>query len=298
LGKRFKPSMPTWEEQNMPRTSRILVVPFFFILIQALCMTFPSRPFAADVIRINGCGTGLDMMKPLTEAYVGTSRNVSIKMEKPLGSSGAIKALLAGILDLAVSCRPVKPEEAARGAKPRPFGKTPLVIVTDKRVSLKNVTTRELEDIYAGRTTKWPNGETVRIILRPNEETDTKILKGISPGMADAVDSAHRRPGMMIAVTDPESSEAISRTIGSVGASTLTGVLVGRLPMNVVAFNGVVPSRKTLADGTYPLAKEIGFVTTGELPSAAAKFLQFVYSRKGRAIAEKFGVLITAAEGK
>jgi phosphate transport system substrate-binding protein len=282
----------------MHRTSRILAVPFFFTAMLALLITFPSRLLAADAIRINGCGTGLDMMKPLTEAYAKVSRGVSFKMEKPLGSSGAIKALQAGILDLAVSCRPVKPEETTRGAKFIPYGKTPLVIVTDKRVPLKNVTVRELEDIYAGRTTKWPNGETVRIILRPNEETDTKILKGLSPGMAEAVDSAHRRPGMMIAVTDPESSEAVSRTIGSIGASTLTGVLIDRLPKNMLSLNGVVPSLKTLADGTYPLAKEIGFVTAGELPSAASKFLQFVYSRKGRAIAEQSGVLITAAEGK
>jgi len=282
----------------MHRTPRILAGFFIFIVILVMFSTFPPRPFAADIIRINGCGTGLDMMKPLTDAYAKASRGVSFKMEKPLGSSGAIKALLAGILDIAASCRPLSPEEAARGAKFRSFGRTPLVIVTDQRVTLKNITLKELEDIYAGRTTKWPGGETVRIILRPNEETDTKILKGLSSGMAEAIDSAHRRPGMVIAVTDPESSEAVSKTIGGIGASTLTGVLVGRWPMNVVAFNGVAPSRKTLADGTYPLAKEIGFVTTGELPSAATKFLQFVYSRKGRAIAEKYGVLITAAEGK
>ena len=282
----------------MHRISRILAVPFFFTVMLALLITFPSLLFAADAVRINGCGTGLDMLKPLTEAYAKVYRGVSFKMEKPLGSSGAIKALQAGILDLAVSCRPVKPEEEARGSKPIPYGKTPLVIVTDKRVPLKNMTVRELEDIYAGRTTKWPHGEAVRIILRPNEETDTKILKGLSPGMSEAVDSAHRRPGMMIAVTDPESSEAVSKTIGSIGASTLTSVLIDRSPKNMLSLNGVVPSLKTLADGTYPLAKEIGFVTTGELPSAAAKFLQFVYSRKGRAIAEKSGVLITAAEGK
>jgi phosphate transport system substrate-binding protein len=234
------------------------------------------------------------MMKPLMEAYGKASRGVSFKMEKPLGSSGAIKALLAGAIDIAITSKPLKPEEIAQGGKLRYFGKTPLAIVTGKNVPQKTISTKELEDIYSGKTRKWPNGETIRVILRPNEDIDTTILKGLSPGMAEAVTKAQHRQGMIIAVTDPESNEAVSRTIGGIGASGLTGVLVGKVPLNVIALNGFMPSQKTLTDGNYPLAKDINFVTTGKLPHAAAKFLDFIYSKKGRAIAGKTGVLITA----
>ena len=64
------------------------------------------------------------------------------------------------------------------------------------------------------------------------------------------------------------------------------------MPLNILALNGVKPSRENLANGTYPLAKDVSFVTTGKLPDAAAKFLEFIYSNKGRVIAEKTGVLI------
>ncbi len=281
----------------MGHVTGILLSPFSLILLNLLFFAGTPIALAGDTIRINGSGSGLEMMKPLIEGYGKTSRGVSFIMEKPLGSSGAIKALLAGAIDIVVTSKPLKPEEIARGGKLRYFGKTPLAIVTGKNVPLKAISSKELEDTYSGKTTKWPNGETIRIILRPNEDIDTYILKGLSPGMDEAVTKAQRRQGMIIAVTDPESNEVVSKTIGGIGASGLTGVIVGKVPLNILALNGVMPSRKTLADGTYPLAKNINFVTTGKLPHAATKFLAFIYSDKGRAIAEKAGVLITA-DGK
>ena len=231
------------------------------------------------------------------EAYGKVSRGVSFEMEKPLGSSGATKALLAGAIDIAITSKPLDPEVISQGGKIRQFGKTPLAIVTEKNNPKKTISTSELEDIYSGITKKWSNGQTIIVVLRPNEDVDTKILRGLSPGMAEAVTKAQRRRGMIIAVTDHESNEIVSKNIGGIGASGLTGVLVGKVPLNVLALNGVMPSRKTIADGSYPLAKDIHFVTTGKLPHTAAKFLDFIYSNKGRAIAENNGLLITA-DGK
>lgn len=277
----------------MYRATRVLMNIFSLIFVPLLFLAGPASVLAGDTVRINGSGTCMEMIKPLIEAYTKDTRGVSFQAEKPLGSSGAIKALLAGAIDVAIVSRPLKPEERARGGKFRLYGKTPLAIVTKKGIPLKTISTRELEAVYSGTTRTWPNGETVRVILRPNEDADTKILKSLSPGMAKAIDRAHHRRGMLVAVTDPESNEAVSRTDGGIGASGLSGVLVGNVPLNVLALNGVTPSRENLANGAYPLAKDVSFVTTRKLPGAAAEFLEFVYSKRGRSIAEKAGVLIT-----
>ena len=120
-----------------------------------------------------------------------------------------------------------------------------------------------------------------------------KILKSLSPGMVDAITRAQHRRGMIMAVTDPESYEAVSRTRGSIGSAGLCHILVGKRPLNVLSLNGVMPNRKNLANKTYPLAKDIRFVTTDKLSDAASKFLQFIYSQEGRSMAERNGVLIT-----
>jgi phosphate transport system substrate-binding protein len=270
--------------------------PFFritFLFLTALFFAGPLHVLAVDEIRINGSGTCLQMMKPLIEGFSRETRGVAVQMEKPLGSAGAIKALLAGAIDIAVVSRPLKPEETAQGAKFRDFGRTPLAIVTEISLPLKNISTRELEDIYSGKTLKWPNGEIIRIIMRPNEDADTRIMKSLSPGMIDAIAQAQQRRGLMIAVTDPESDEAITKIKGAIGASGLVGLIVSKLPLNVLTLNGVKPSRENLAKGTYPLAKDISFVTTGKLPDTGERLLSFIYSKRGRSIAEKAGVLIT-----
>ena len=276
-----------------------ILLRFLYSLILPTVLFFAWSPnaLAGDTIRINGSGSGLEMMKPLMEAYSKASRGVSFEMEKPLGSSGAIKALLANAIDIVITSKPLEPEVIKMGARIRYFGKTPLAIVTEKSNPKKNISAKELEDIYSGIINKWPNGETIRPVLRPNEDIDTKILRGLSPGMDKAITKAHQQRGMILAVTDPESNEAVSRTIGSIGASGLTGVIISKVPLNVLALNDVVPSRKTLANGSYPLVKNLHFVVTDKLPQAAAKFLDFVYSKKGRAIAENAGVLITT-DGK
>ena len=267
-----------------------LLAACIFVLFTALS----GRCIAADTVRINGSGSALDMLKPLVEAYKMVDRNVRIEMEKPLGSSGAVKALLGGALDVAVSSRPLKPEEAAKGATLKEYGRTPLVIVTEKSVRKLDITTKELEEIYAGKTFKWQNGEKIRLVLRPREDIDTHILRTLSPGMNNAITASHSLPGMIISVTDPEAYTAVAKSPGGLGTTGLISIITEKLPLNTLSLNGIKPTPKNLASGAYPLFKEISFVTTSKTTPAALKFISFVYSSQGRVIAEKVGVLVTA----
>ncbi|MDA8084193.1 MAG: substrate-binding domain-containing protein [Nitrospiraceae bacterium] len=196
----------------MRRSTGILITSICFML---LCSVGGGQPraFAGETIRINGSGTGLDVVKSLIEVYARSHPGVTFEIQKPLGSSGAIKALMAGALDIAVTSRPLKPDETAKGAKIRPFGRTPLAIVTNRSVSKKNILTSELEAIYSGTTRRWPAGGNIRVVLRPLEDIDTTILRRLSKGMDRAVSAAHGRQGMILAVTDPESNEVVSRPL-------------------------------------------------------------------------------------
>lgn len=256
----------------------------------------PAR--AGETIRINGSGAPLDMMVPMNAAYQKEHPDIRIIMEKPLGSSGAIMALLGGALDLAVSSKTLTPEQLSQGAASREYGRTPLVIVTGKNVPITDITTRELEDIYAGKVRVWPNGERIRIVLRPRSDVDTAILQGLSPGMRRAVAIAQEHPGMVIAVTDPESNETVAGMAGAIGASGLCSLLVAKPAVRSLSLNGVKPGTEALATRSYPLAKEIRFVTKGAPSRAVTDYLEFIYSAQGRAIASRAGVLADAAAPK
>jgi phosphate transport system substrate-binding protein len=158
-------------------------------------------------------------------------------------------------------------------------------------VPIENVTSAQLEDIYSGRMTSWPGGETIRVILRPRQETNTRILLSLSPGMAAADAAARQQSWALVAVTDPESDEMVSALPGAIGAACLASVLAHRLPLRIVALDGVRGTTEDLARGRYPLAKPIILVTTARSPRAAQAIVDFVLSAEGRALAAKLGVV-------
>jgi phosphate transport system substrate-binding protein len=256
-------------------------------------MTFISFA-SAGTVRVNGSGAALDMMKPLIAAYEKANPGITIEMEKPMGSSGAVKALIADALDIAVSSKPLKQEETAKGLSLKEYGKTPLVIITEKSVKKSGISTKDLEDIYSGKTINWPGGKNIRIVLRPREDIDTLILQSLSAGMNKAVTAAMAKPGMIVATTDPEAYEIITKTPGAIGLAGLTTLLVYKQPVNTLTLNIIKPSIKTLADGTYPLAKNINFILKEKISAETVRFLDFIYSAEGRRIASATGVLVTA----
>jgi len=262
------------------------------LLLLATLWAWPVRSFATETIRINGSGTGLEMMKPLIQAYLKTTPDVLFVMKPPLGSSGAHKALAAGALDIAVSSKPLTQQETEQGLRLTPFGRTPLAIVAGLNVPLSGLTTTEIEAIYTGRTRKWSNNAIIRLILRPMEDIDTKILRRLSPGMDEAIDQAHNRRGILTAVTDPESNEAVSKIPGSLGTAGLAGLLVEKPSLKILSLNGVMPTVAALEQGRYPLAKPIHFVTREPLSESAQRFLLFVYSDAGRDIVARVGVQV------
>ena len=263
-------------------------------LLLALAATLAPGLPAAEPVRVNGSGSALEMLKPLVAAYRKSHPQVEIHVGKPLGSSGAIKALLAGALDLAVGSKPANPAEVAQGAIFRDYGQTPLALISGGATGQTGLTSEALAGIYAGATTAWPNGAKIRLVLRPEGDIDTRILQGLSPRMQAAMAEALKKPGMIVAVTDPEANDVVARTPGALGASGLCGLLGDPRPMVVLALNGVMPSVKTLAAGTYPLAKDIRFVTTARTSPEALQFMAFIYSPAGRRLAEKAGVWVQA----
>lgn len=261
------------------------------VLSFVILSVVPTDALAGEKIRINGTGTGVELFKPLTEEYLKLNQDILFEIEKPLGSSGAVKALIAGALDIAVISKTLNPDEAAQGIKLHYFGKTPLVIVTGSNVPVKEISTLELEEIYSGRTRKWSNGENIRVVLRPLADTGTKILRGLSTGMGEAVTLAQSRRGMVIAMTDPESNRSVANMVGSIGTAGLTNVLIEKRALKILSLNGIMPTTASLADESYPLAKELFFATKEQISESEQKFLDFICSERGRAIAENLGVL-------
>jgi phosphate transport system substrate-binding protein len=255
------------------------------------CLAAPTAR-AEEPLRIAGTGTAVAALNRVgTAAQQGGAAAVRLQVLPSLGSTGAIHAVADGAIDLGVTGRPLRDAERARGLAEREVARTPFVFAVGPRVGVAVLTTDDLVAIYQGTRLTWPDGQRVRPVLRPEADSDTEILRAISPEMAAAVDAAARRPGMLLGVTNVECNEIVARSPGSIGPTTLLQIRSEPLPIRPLSWNGIEPTLENLASGRYPLVKSIRLVYRSPAPEGVRKFVAYLGSPAGRSLLRELGAL-------
>jgi len=258
------------------------------LAILAVLLVSGPRSAIAETIRISGTGGAIGTMRILGEAFRRANPGIRVAILPGIGSHGSVRAVLAGRLDVGLSARSLSGEERARGVVETRYARTPLVFGVNGTLKMTGLTLEGLAAIYAGER-DWENGNRIRLVLRPPEDTDIPALKRISPAMSAAVDIALRRKGMTMATTDHDAADAIESVPGAFGGTTLSLVLSEKRAFRVLALEGVVPSVRTMAERSYPYSKTFFMVTRKNIPASVRRFIDFVRSPAGAAILEKNG---------
>ena len=80
----------------------------------AIAASFSTHALA-DAIRIGGTGAAIGTIHLLAEAFKHAHPEHTVKILPSLGTSGGLKALQAGALDIALAARDVNAEEKSAG---------------------------------------------------------------------------------------------------------------------------------------------------------------------------------------
>lgn len=237
----------------------------------------------ADSLRIGGTGVALGGMTLLAEAFEQANQGTDVVVLPSLGSSGGVRALVAGAIDLAVASRPLKPAEEEKGAEATLYATTTMVIATSTMTNAETITLEQLEQMYSGELTHWPSGQPVRVVLRPQTETDTKMLSALSERMSTAIEAAQERPGMLSATNDQENAETLEQVYGSLGVVALGQIATENRQLKTVTLDA--PQTAT-ADGAQKglYSKELFVVQTKTSSDLAKRFVEFIFSKDAQTI--------------
>lgn len=228
-------------------------------------------------------------MNELARAFLKKHPGLDIIFVPNLGTRGGISAITEGAIDIGLAGRPLNSSELATGLNEVQYARSPFVFVMAHKITGMNLTLDQIVKIYGNEVKKWPDGTPVRLILRPEGDVDTVMLKDISPDLRQAVGKAQSRAGMRTMRTDKETADAIEKVKGAFGTSTLTQIISEKRSLVVLPLNGVTPGINTLEDGTYPYFKAFYMITGPKSNPAAQSFIEFVKSKEGRAILIKTG---------
>lgn len=260
---------------------------WYAALIFLLILLAPRTTEPFEIVKIGGDGSGLAAMKVLEEPFMRQYPGVALQFIPGLNSGGARSALPLGVIHIAITSMPGADVERLAGATT--YGKSPFVVVTSTATQAYNLSSEDLADIYAGKKITWVNGDRLRLILRPQSDSDTQILKKISPAMAEAVLRAHARPGMRLALSDVDGADAVINTPGALGTSTLAMVVAGKRPLNILSIDGRIASPRSIPDGTYPWFKTYYIAAKPSASAGIRHFIDFVLSPAGRETLSSLG---------
>ncbi len=255
----------------------------------ALANALAPASARAQEIKIGGTGGALATIQMLADAYRKTHPETKFTVLPSLGSGGGIKAVLAGAIQIAVSARPLETSEASRGASAFEYGRTPFVFAAAASRPGSGLGLKDLADIYAGRTDRWPDGTRIRLVLRPIGDSDSDMIKGMSPALREALGEAEKRKGTAFAVTDQDAADGLEKIQGALGPTTLAQILAEGRALKAFSLDGIEPSVDALADGRYPYHKRLFLVTAAKPPPMAREFVAFVKSATARGILARTG---------
>jgi phosphate transport system substrate-binding protein len=235
-----------------------------------------------EELKIGGTGNGLGTMRLLGTAFSKAYPEVRVTILGSLGSSGAMKAVPKGAIDIGIASRALTEVERKEGLLITEYARTPTVFAVSNKSSVSGVTRDQMADIYAGRLVKWADGTTIRPILRQPGDDNTKQVRGLSVAIDQALTVAEQRSGLPFAVIDQEAAEKIEAIPGGIGVTTLALIMSEGRSLKALTLDTVEPTPQNAASGAYPLVKHFYFVTKSVQAPVVQKFIGFVKTAAGR----------------
>lgn len=256
--------------------------------LAAICALLACTAMAEE-IKIGGTGNALGTMHLLGKAFSKKYPDINVTVLSSIGSSGAIKAVPKGGVDIGLISRVLSDDERTAGAVATEYARTPTVLAVSTKSKVTAITRDQIADLYTGKLAKWPDGTPVRPVLRQPGDDNTKQLKNLSPAIEKALSDAEQRRGLSYAVIDQEAADKIESIPGAIGVTTLALILSEGRALRPLKLDAIDPTVKNGASGDYPIVKRFFFVTRPAPSAAVQKFTAFVNSPPGREILAKTG---------
>lgn len=259
------------------------------VVILILLSIFSTSIACSAAIVIGGTGNAIGTMRLLGDAYQKINPQVEVTVLPSIGSSGAIKALPKGRIDIGLSARPLKKAESEKGMIAIEYARSPTIFAVSNDLKVSRTTIPDMVKIYNGSLKQWSDGTTIRPIIRQPGDDNTKQIKALSSELKNAVEIAENRQGLLFASTDQETVNKIEQTPGSFGVTSLALLLSEKRNIHALALDGVEPTIESIVSGNYPMFKQFYFILPLQRSVEVEAFLKFVSSSTGVAILKQNG---------
>jgi phosphate transport system substrate-binding protein len=245
-------------------------------------------------LQIKGSDTMVNLCQAWAEAFMSKHPGVTVAVTGG-GSGTGFASLISGTCDLAASSRQIKPKERSlaesKGASPseETVALDGLAVVVHPDNPIRQLTIRQLADLFAGRVTNWKDlgGKDADVVLLSREvNSGTHVY--FKEHVLDAGGSQDEfAPSALLLPSSQAIADEVTANpsaIGYYGMGYLNPKNVAVAVAKSAEANYVMPSEETVRSGDYPISRPL-FLYTRMAPAGLVKaFLEFTQSPDGQKV--------------
>ncbi len=251
-------------------------------------------------IENKGSDTLVNLALAWAEAYMHSHPELRISVTGG-GSGTGIAAMINGTVSIANASREMKPEEIAaakkNGIDPVEFvvARDAIAVVVNPENPVEHLTLQQISDIYTGKIRNWKElgGEDRPIVLlsrESNSGTYVYFLENVIR-MGSAKSKLLFSPDTLLMPSSEGISSEIRQNPNAIGYDGLGYITPDQkvLPVSKDE-NGpfVVPSARTVNNGSYPIARPLYMYTAGQPTGQIKDYLDWILNG-GQTLVTKLG---------
>jgi phosphate transport system substrate-binding protein len=270
------------------------------ILVTAGCSSAPTTGGANELsgsIKIIGSNTVTPLATVWAEDFMKVQPKVSIAVSGP-GSGPGIAALIDSTADICQASRAITAKEIdqakAKGVNPYEIqvASDGLSVVVHPSNPISDITIAQLSGIYTGKITNWKEvgGKDASIVaLSRDTNSGTHVFFKEHVVQMAVLPTADKKleygPKVLML---PSTEEGVSETAKNPNAIFYPGLGYVSDKVKVLGIkktandSAILPSVKTVLDGTYPVSRPLLFYTNGAPTGASKAFVDYCLSSEGQ----------------
>ncbi|HET6451648.1 MAG TPA: phosphate ABC transporter substrate-binding protein [Spirochaetia bacterium] len=257
-------------------------------------------PAPETAIQDTGSDTLVNLALAWAERYMEEHPQVRISVTGG-GSGTGIASLINGTVQIANASREMSAEEIAEarknGIEPVRFtvALDAIAVVANRSNPVTGLTLQQLSDVYSGRITKWSDlgpgsGPVVLLSRESNSGTYVYFLEQVIR-LGSSKSTALFSPRTLLMPSSQGISSEVLQNPNAIGYDGL-GYVEPEQKVIAVARSAagpfVIPSARTVLDGTYPISRPLFMYTAGQPTGAVKDYLQWV-TGEGQALVKGIG---------
>ena len=231
-------------------------------------------------VQVAGSTTIQPHAEALAKAFQTNNSSITVFVQGG-GSSAGVTAVGTGTADIGMSSANLTASQLARypNLKPVTIAVDGLVIIVNPQNPVDNLTLSQVRDIFRGSISNWNQ------VGGPNQEINI-VNREIGSGTRDGIQKLVLKNSSFSIRGITQSSTGAVKTFVAADPNAIGYISFAEVDNSVKALgiDGVIPTYASIANRTYPIQRDLLFVTNGDPTGNAKAFLDFTLSPAGQAI--------------